>query len=220
MSPVPPTRTAAVVRQLREEIVTGELPPGTLIKDAVLAARMGVSITPVREAIAQLSVEGLIDIAPNRTRRVTHVTQKTALELIDVMSVLACAGFEWGVGNLTPIHVDLLRQRQREFVESVRDGNVLAAGAAGADFGSIVIMASGNRELQSMIDLVVSRAMRITPIIADSLWNTVIDAHDDILGLLEAGDTQGASQRYKQMYVDYRALAEREIFENQDVVRR
>ena len=72
---VPPTRTAAVVRQLRNEIVTGELPPGTLIKDAELAARLGVSITPVREAIAQLSVEGLIDIAPNRTRHVTKVTQ-------------------------------------------------------------------------------------------------------------------------------------------------
>ena len=126
---VPPTRTAAVVRQLRNEIVTGELPPGTLIKDAELASRLGVSITPVREAIAQLSVEGLIDIAPNRTRHVTRVTQKNALELIDVMSVLACAGFEWGVDNLTETHIDLMRQRQKEFVEALRAGNVLAASA-------------------------------------------------------------------------------------------
>src|SRR5687768_11987603 len=110
---VPPTRTAAVVRQLRSEIVSGELRPGTLIKDAELAARLGVSITPVREAIAQLSVEGLIDIAPNRTRHVTKVTQKTALELIDVLGVLACAGFEWGMENLTENHLGLMRQRQQ-----------------------------------------------------------------------------------------------------------
>ncbi|MEV8504884.1 GntR family transcriptional regulator [Actinoplanes sp. NPDC051475] len=213
---IPPTRTAAVVHQLRDEIVRGELPPGTVIKDAELAARLGVSITPVREAIAQLSVEGLIDIAPNRTRQVTRVTQKKALELIDVMSVLACAGFEWGVGNLTPAHVDLMRQRQKEFVEALRADNVVAAGAAGADFGTIVITASGNRELQSMVDLVVSRTMRLSPIIADSLWNTVIDAHEDILRLLEAGDTRGASARYKQMYADYRALAEQEILDNPD----
>ncbi|MEV4641285.1 GntR family transcriptional regulator [Actinoplanes sp. NPDC049548] len=213
---VPPNRTAAVVRQLRSEIVTGELPPGTLIKDAELAARLGVSITPVREAIAQLSVEGLIDIAPNRTRQVTRVTQKKALELIDVMSVLACAGFDRGVGNLTPANIELMRQRQREFVDAVRADNVLAAGAAGADFGTIVVLASGNRELQSMIDLVVSRTMRITPIIADSLWNTVIEAHDDILRLLDAGDTRGASARYRQMYVDYRALAEQELFDQED----
>jgi DNA-binding GntR family transcriptional regulator len=158
---VPPTRTAAVVRQLRNEIVTGELSPGTLIKDAELAARLGVSITPVREAIAQLSVEGLIDIAPNRTRHVTRLTQKNALELIDVMSVLACAGFEWGIDNLTATHFDLMRHRQREFEAALRDGNVLAAGAAGADFSTIVIMASGNRELQPMVDLVVARTMRI-----------------------------------------------------------
>ncbi|MET0416668.1 MAG: GntR family transcriptional regulator [Actinoplanes sp.] len=209
---VPPTRTAAVVRQLRNEIVTGELPPGTLIKDAELAARLGVSITPVREAIAQLSVEGLIDIAPNRTRHVTRVTQKNALELIDVMGVLACAGFEWGVDNLTETHLDLLRQRQKEFVEALRTGNTLAAGAAGADFSTTVILASGNRELQSMVDLVVARTMRILAMSAESdLWSNWISGHDAIIGLLEAGDTKGAIARYKQIYVDYRAQVEREF---------
>jgi DNA-binding GntR family transcriptional regulator len=211
---VPPTRTAAVVRQLRNEIVTGELPPGTLIKDAELAARLGVSITPVREAIAQLSVEGLIDIAPNRTRHVTKVTQKNALELIDVMSVLACAGFEWGVENVTETHLDMLRQRQKELVEGLQSGNMLAAGAAGADFSTIVILASGNRELQSMVDLVVARTTRIMAMTdATSLWDTWIEGHDAIIELLEAGDRQGAVARYRQIYVDYRAKVEAILFE-------
>jgi DNA-binding GntR family transcriptional regulator len=207
---VPPTRTAAVVRQLRNEIVTGELPPGTLIKDAELAARLGVSITPVREAIAQLSVEGLIDIAPNRTRHVTKVTQKNALELVDVMGVLACAGFEWGVHNLTETHLDTLRQRQKEFVEGLAAGNVLAAGAAGADFSTTVILASGNRELQSMVDLVVARTLRILSMAPDSeLWTTWIQGHDAIIELLERGDREGAVARYKQIYVEYRAVVEK-----------
>ncbi|MEU7907050.1 GntR family transcriptional regulator [Actinoplanes sp. NPDC049118] len=211
---VPPTRTAAVVRQLRNEIVTGELPPGTLIKDAELAGRLGVSITPVREAIAQLSVEGLIDIAPNRTRHVTKVTQQNALELIDVMRVLACAGFEWGVGNLTETHVDLMRQRQKEFVEGLRTGNVLAAGEAGADFSTIVIQASGNRELQAMLDLVVARTTRILAGSADSLWQIWVNGHDDILKLLDAGNTVGALERYRQIYVDYRAEVERALLDD------
>src|ERR1051325_3889274 len=203
---VPPTRTAAVVRQLRNEIVTGELSPGTLIKDAELAQRLGVSITPVREAIAQLSVEGLIEIAPNRTRHVTKVTQKNALELIDVMSVLACAGFEWGVDNLTDTHIALLRRRQAEFVEALAARNVLAAGAAGADFSTTIILASGNRELQSMVDLVVARTMRILAMTAESnQWSTWIEGHDAIIALLEVGDRAGAVERYKQIYVDYRA---------------
>jgi len=210
---VPPTRTAAVVQQLRNEIVTSELPPGTLIKDAELAARLGVSITPVREAIAQLSVEGLIDIAPNRTRHVTKITQKSALELIDVMGVLACAGFEWGVESLTACHIDLMRQRQKEFVEALRAGNVLAAGAAGADFSAIVILASGNRELQAMVDLVVARTLRILAMGAESnLWEVWITGHDEILECLEAGDSARALKRYRQIYVEYRAEVEQFLF--------
>ena len=210
---VPPTRTAAVVRQLRNEIVSGELPPGTLIKDAQLAARLGVSITPVREAIAQLAVEGLIDIAPNRARHVTKVTQRNALELIDVLTVLACAGFEWGVGNLTGIHLTLLHRRQKDFVEALRTGDVLAAGAAVAGFSTIVIRASGNAELQSMVDLVAARTMRILAITAESeLWNTWVDGHGEVLGLLEAGDGRSAMARYRQIFADYRARIENEPF--------
>ncbi len=213
---VPPTRTAAVVRQLRNEIVSGELPPGTLIKDAELAARLGVSITPVREAIAQLSVEGLIDIAPNRTRHVTKVTQKNALELIDVMAVLACAGFEWGVDNLTENNIDLMRQRQTEFIEGLKSGNVLAAAAAGADFSTVVILASGNRELQSLVDLVVARTLRILATSAESdLWSTWIEGHDEILTRLEAGDRPGAVERYRRIYVEYRAKVETHLFQEE-----
>ncbi len=211
---VPPTRTAAVVRQLRDEIVTGELPPGTLIKDAELAARLGVSITPIREAIAQLSVEGLIDIAPNRTRHVTKVTQKNALELIDVMSVLACAGFDWGVENLTGTHLEQMRRRQQEFVDNLRVGNVLAAGSAGAEFSTVVILASGNRELQALVDLVVARTNRILVMTAESdIFQIWVAGHDDILELLERGETRAAAARYRQIYVDYRAKVGSELFE-------
>jgi DNA-binding GntR family transcriptional regulator len=45
----------------------------------------------MREAVAQLTTEGLIDLAPNRVRRVSVITRKNALDLLDVMGVLACA---------------------------------------------------------------------------------------------------------------------------------
>jgi DNA-binding GntR family transcriptional regulator len=203
---VPLTRREAIVRQLRDEIVTGALPPGTLVKDAEVAARLGVSITPVREAIAQLAAEGLIDIAPNRTRRVTHVTQKNALELIDVMGVLACAGVEWGVDNLTETHLERMRERLGDFVAGLERGDVTAAAAAGADFSTIMIMASGNRELQTHVDLVVSRTSRLLALTADSeLWQVWLDGYRETLALLERGDRPGAVERYRGIYQEYRA---------------
>jgi len=211
---VPLTRREAVERQLREEIVSGVLPAGSVLKDAEVAARLGVSITPIREAIAQLSAEGLIDIAPNRTRRVTQVTQKSALELVDVMGILACAGVEWGVDNLTRSHRDQMAKRLEEFVAALARGDVTAAGSAGADFSTIAIMASGNRELQTHVDLVVARTLRLLALTADSdIWQIWVNGYREMLERLDADDRDGFVERHRQIYRDYRARLETLLLE-------
>lgn len=211
---VPITRREAVLNRLRDDIVSGALPQGTVIKDAEMAARLGVSITPVREAITQLAAEGLIDIAPNRTRRVTRVTQKNALELIDVMGVLACAGVEWGIENLTPSHLEQLRARLEEFTAALREGNATSAGGTGADFSTIIISASGNRELQTHVDLVVARTLRVLALTADSdVWTVWVDGYREILARLEAGDRAGAVESHRQIYVRARAVLQTMTFD-------
>ena len=77
-----------------------------------------------------------------------------------------------------------------------------------------MILASGNRELQSMVDLVVARTTRILAMSAESdLWSTWIDGHNEIIELLAAGDKAGAVARYRQIYVDYRSKVEQHLFE-------
>jgi DNA-binding GntR family transcriptional regulator len=203
---LPLTRAEAIARHLREEIVAGRLAPGTVIKDAELADRLGVSITPVREAIVLLSAEGLIDISPNRTRRVTDVTQKNALELIDVMCVLACAGVEWGVPNLAAADLARMRQKLDAMLAGLGSGDVGAATSAGADFSTIMISASGNRELQTHVDLVVTRMRRLLVLTPDrGQWRPWIDGYTEVLALLEQDDPPGAIARYRQIYAEVRA---------------
>lgn len=203
------TRKEAVLRQLRTEIVNGKLMPGTVLKDAEVAARVGLSITPVREAIAQLAAEGLIDVAPNRTRHVTHVTKKNALELVDVMTVLTCAGFEWGMGNLTGADLVTLRGQYEEFAESLDRGDVTTAASAGAAFSTTIVLASGNRELQTHIDLVVARTLRILALTSESgIWTVWREGYRDTLELLEAGDRSAALDRYRRIHTDYRRCVE------------
>ena len=210
----PATRKEAVLRQLREEIVSGDLTPGTVLKDAEVAARVGLSITPVREAIAQLAAEGLVDIAPNRARRVTHVNQKNALELVDVMAVLACAGFEWGMDNLSAVQLGTLRRQYEEFADHLKQGNVAAAAAAGAGFSTTIILASGNRELQTHVDLVVTRSLRILALTPESaVWTVWLDGYRETLALLEAGDQPSALERYRQIYADYRQCVQNLTFD-------
>src|SRR3954454_17306462 len=203
---LPVTRKEAVLQQLRTEIVNGKLTPGTVLKDAEVAARVGLSITPVREAIAQLAAEGLIDVAPNRTRHVTHVTRKNALDLIDVMTVLTCAGFTWAMPQLTRAHLATLRRQYQDFATSLEHGDVVAAAQAGTHFSSTITEASGNRELQTHIDLVVARTLRILALTPDSsAWNLSLDGYRDTLELLESNNRAGALERFRRIYTDYRA---------------
>lgn len=88
----PTTRTEAVATQLRKEIASGLLPPGAPIRDAEIAARLGVSITPVRESVAVLISEGLVDVLPNKRRRVMSMTQHQAEELMDALGALLSIG--------------------------------------------------------------------------------------------------------------------------------
>lgn len=206
---VPLTRSDAVAKQLRQEILDGSLPPGTTLKDAEIGARMGVSITPVREAIAQLAVEGLVDISPNRRRTVSGLSQKTALELVDVMELLACAGFEQGMENLSAGDLAAMRDRLTEFTEALDAGDVASAGRAGADFSTIAILASGNRELQALVDLVVVRTLRMLALTPSSdAWRPWRRGYSEVMELLEAARLPEALARYRQIYAEYRTTLE------------
>lgn len=198
---VPPSRREAIVRQLRDEIVTGELSPGTVLKDAEVAKRLGVSITPVREAVAQLTTEGLVDLAPNRVRRVSVITRKNALDLLDVMDVLACAGVERGVGHLTDADIALMRVRLEESDAALARGDTTVAGVAGADVSTIMISASGNPELQAHVDLTVTRTLRLLALAADDdLWLVWRDGYREVIDLLEHDRRDAAVERYRRIF--------------------
>src|ERR687884_1298707 len=121
------TRRDAVVRQLREEIVSGVLGPGTVIKDADLAARLGLSITPVREALAQLAVEGLVEMPPNRAKRVAPLSRRGALELCVVMRVLSLAAYELGLPRLLYADLEAMRAAHAATVAALEDNDPVPA---------------------------------------------------------------------------------------------
>ena len=214
---VPLTRREAALRHLRDEIITGQLKSGTVLKDAEIAERLSLSITPVREAIAQLVAEGLVVVATNRTRYVARLTPKSALDLIDVMCVLACAGFEWGIPHLTDTDMQQLRLRLEQLIENLREGNITAAAAAGTDFSSIIFRASGNQELQAYFDVAVARTVRLLALTAKSEpWQAWVAGYTETLQLLEHGDHAGAMKRYRQIYEDFRALVGTAPFDEPD----
>jgi DNA-binding GntR family transcriptional regulator len=90
----PRTRTETLRLQIADEIVSGALEPGTPLDEQELAARFGVSRTPVREAIRQLSSSGLVSVRPHRGAVVALPTPRQLHDMFEVMAELEglCAG--------------------------------------------------------------------------------------------------------------------------------
>ncbi len=96
-----------VFNTLRRAIITGEFAPGERLMEISLANRLGVSRTPVREAIRKLELEGLVIMIPRKGAQVAKITEKS---LRDVLRNPLCAG---GVCRLSRLRADY-RGRERE----------------------------------------------------------------------------------------------------------
>lgn len=141
------TRGAAAAQRLREAIISGALPPGALLKDMEVAARMGLSPVPLREAMVQLAAEGLVEISPNRWKRVAALDYDAMVELVEVQQKIWRIGYEWGAPRLSPADIDQLTMVNAAQVEAIAAGNAGDAINAAMSFHLVFMRASGNREL-------------------------------------------------------------------------
>jgi DNA-binding GntR family transcriptional regulator len=114
------TAQAMVAGRLRVEILSGTLPPGTRLLQARVAERMRTSTTPVREAMAELAAEGLVDLDPHRGCIVHEPTEPELLELYELRSLLDPVCMAKTVANITESgieHAAVLCQRMDEQTE-------------------------------------------------------------------------------------------------------
>ena len=100
------TFPAAIADQLRREILTGALAPGSLVKERDHAERLGVSRTPLREAVRMLATEGLVTLRPLRSPIVTDMTRREALDEVAVLRLLELYGGELACAHATPAEMD------------------------------------------------------------------------------------------------------------------
>jgi DNA-binding GntR family transcriptional regulator len=153
----PPSLREAVTERLRSEILEGRLAPGAPIRDAELASRLGVSITPIRESVTLLISEGLVEVLPNKRRRVTILTQRMAQELMDVVGIVLSAGFERLPSS--PAERLAVAASCREFAEQIMKGERSKSEPSFESFVAHVLRAAKNEELTRMAEPAVRRAI-------------------------------------------------------------
>jgi DNA-binding GntR family transcriptional regulator len=182
--------------RLREDVLSGELDPGTVLSEASLARSFGVSRGPIREALGRLASEGLVTITPRRGAIVTELTPDEFIEAYQVREALETLAISLAVPRLEAADLARLRTLHEEMVEHAKRGEVNAFFDANAAFHGLFVTASGNQKLQEVYRLLMDQMGRYLAhslALRGSLGKSIAE-HAAILEAVEAGDADRATR--------------------------
>lgn len=129
---------------LREQILTLELPPGSIVDEIQLAERFGMSRTPIREALVRLAGEGLIDTLPNRSTMVAQIDLANLHTFFDALTLMYRVTTRLAAEFHQPADLTRIRKLEAGFAQAVARGDDLAMIAANREFHVAIAEAGRN----------------------------------------------------------------------------
>ena len=124
-----------VFNTLRKAILKGELKPGERLMEIALAERLGVSRTPVREAMRKLELEGLVVMIPRRGAQVANITEKDLNDVLEVRIALENLSIENACMRMTEEQLEELWNAAKNFEATMAEGNLVKLAEADKCFG-------------------------------------------------------------------------------------
>jgi DNA-binding GntR family transcriptional regulator len=146
---------------LLDAIVRGDLPPEARLRDTELAEQLGVSRTPVREALRRLEDEGLVETGRHSYTRVAPVRPDRIADAFPVVAALHGLATRLGVPALSSADLARMERHNAERTEALRGGDVLAAIAADDRFHGVLLSASRNEEVERLLERVMPHIRRL-----------------------------------------------------------
>ncbi|MFE9664806.1 FCD domain-containing protein [Streptomyces sp. NPDC005955] len=141
-----------VLAALRVALVEGELVPGEVYSAPALGERLGVSATPVREAMQQLAAEGTVEVVPNRGFRVVERSARQLAELAEVRALIEVPVMLRLIAVVPASHWAALRPLADETAVAAADGDLAAYAEADRAFHRALLAPSGNQQLIQVVD--------------------------------------------------------------------
>jgi len=181
-----------VCEELRRLVITGEFAPGTRMVEDRLAARLGVSRNPVREALQALAGEGFVEILPRRGAVVAQLTPEQAEDLFDVRTALEPLAARLAARRRDDDGVERLREilRRARRATDAQELDLLAS--YNTDFHSLVVELSGNDYLGLLVAPMARRVQWAFRTSAATRAPHSWTEHGELLGAIVAGDEEYA----------------------------
>ena len=189
-----------VVGRLRGMILQGELQAGERIPERVLCDRLGISRTPLREALKVLATEGLIDLLPNRGAAVSRISAEGLREAFQVMGALESLGGELACARITDKEVAAIRRLHERMVGHYRAGRLNDYFALNQKIHEAILAAADNRmltELYGRLRGQVQRA-RFAANLSETRWRQAVAEHEEMMAALDAREAEKLGKLLKR----------------------
>lgn len=141
-----------VFNTLREAILRGDLVPGERLMELQLAAKLGVSRTPIREAIRMLEQEGLAITIPRKGAIVAGMTEKDMQDVLEIREALEELSVQVACDKITDEEVAKLRENMENFETSLKSGDIKRMAEADVEFHDVIYQATDNPKLINMLN--------------------------------------------------------------------
>ena len=183
-----------VFQTLRQAILRGELKPGERLMEIQLANKLGVSRTPIREAIRKLELEGLVLMIPRRGAEVAEITEKSLRDVLEVRGALEELAVDLACERITQEDISKLKAAAKGFEETLPSGDVTEIAEADVKFHDIIYLSTDNQRLIQLLYNLREQMYRyrVEYLKRKEVHETLLSEHEHIIACLEARDKSGA----------------------------
>jgi DNA-binding GntR family transcriptional regulator len=188
--------------RIRDAILDGTLEPGEQLRDTELSAWLGLSRTPIREALARLEEYGLVESEPNRYTRVAPLDRRDAQDAFEVVAALHALAATLAVPRVAEGELEAMRSANTDFEAALGRGDVDRALATDDCFHAVLVKASANREIARSLERLTPRVRRLERARFASLaGRRSVPQHERIIDLCTAGDVEAAADAVRDNWL-------------------
>ena len=189
-----------VFNTLRQAIITGEFVPGERLMEIALANRLGVSRTPVREAIRKLELEGLVVMIPRKGAEVARITEKDLRDVLEVRSSLEELAAGLATERLDESSREKIQAALDNFREAIQTDDNPKIADCDVEFHDAVFEATQNKRLIQIINNLREQIYRYRlEYVKDTAYHTVLlKEHEELVEAMFAGNKERAKEIMKR----------------------
>lgn len=185
-----------VFNTLRQAILRGELKPGERLMEIQLANKLGVSRTPIREAIRKLELEGLVLMIPRKGAEVAEITEKNLRDVLEVRRALEELAVRLTCERITKEQIEELKVAAREFEAATKSSDVTKIAEADVRFHDVIYLATDNERLIQLLNNLREQMYRyrVEYLKRKEVYPKLIKEHEEIIQAISDGEKDAACQ--------------------------